>query len=135
MNLDGIGLIATVEDHVWADIRGLEGYPEGTLSYKYMRGGDQVFENERGWHGMPGCWYGPKLPDVDPQPGRKVSDVGAFTGEGTKNSPTSRRGEPYTSTADAAFKSSFLTLRIPSRTNGRTSAQCSSAWHIRAAFG
>jgi hypothetical protein len=55
MNLDGIDLIATVEDPVWADIRGLEGYPEGTLSYKYMRGGGQVFENERGWHGMLGC--------------------------------------------------------------------------------
>jgi hypothetical protein len=55
MNLDGIGLIVTVEDPVWTDIRVLEGYPEGTLSYKYMRGGSQVFENERGWHGILGC--------------------------------------------------------------------------------
>jgi hypothetical protein len=55
MNLDGIDLTATVEDTVWPDIGGLESYPEGTLSYKYMRGGGQAFENERGWYGMPGC--------------------------------------------------------------------------------
>ena len=31
LNLDGIGLIAPVEDPVWADIQGLEGCPEGTM--------------------------------------------------------------------------------------------------------
>ena len=31
LNLDGIGLIAPVEDPIWADIRGLEGSPEGTM--------------------------------------------------------------------------------------------------------
>ena len=134
MNLDGIGLIAVMEDHVWADIRGLEGYPEGTLSYEYMRGGGQVFENERAWHGIPVCWYGPKSPMwTRSRDAKSVTSVHS-TGEGTKNSRSIRRGEPYTSTADAAFKSSFLALRIPSRTNGRTSAQCSSAWHIKAAF-
>jgi len=36
---------------------------------------------------MPGCWYGSKLPNVDPQPGREVGDVGAFGGERAKDSP------------------------------------------------
>ena len=31
LNLDGIGLIAPVEDPVWADIRGLEASPERTM--------------------------------------------------------------------------------------------------------
>jgi hypothetical protein len=31
LNLDGVGLIAPVEDLEWADIRGLEGSPEGTM--------------------------------------------------------------------------------------------------------
>jgi len=52
-------------------------------------------------------------------------------GEGAKNSPGNRRGEPYTSSADEACKSSFQALQIPNR---RASAQCSSAWHMRAAF-
>ena len=43
--------------------------------------------------------------------------------EGAKNSLGNRRGEPYTSSADEAFKSSFQALRIPNRTNGRASAQ------------
>jgi len=45
-----------------------------------MRGGGQVLENEGGWHSMPGCWYGPKLSNVDPQSGREVGDVGACDG-------------------------------------------------------
>jgi hypothetical protein len=55
-------------------------------------------------------------------------------GKGAKNSPGNRNGEPYTSSADEAFKSSFHALRIPNRTNGKASVQCSSAWHIKAAF-
>ena len=47
-------------------------------------------------------------------------------GEGAKNSPGNRRGEPYTSSANEAFKS-FHALRIPNRTDGRASAQCPSA--------
>jgi len=35
-------------------------------------------ENERGWCSMPGCWYGPKLSNVDSQPGHEVGDIGAF---------------------------------------------------------
>ena len=31
LNLYCIGLIAPVQDPVWADIRGLEGSPEGTM--------------------------------------------------------------------------------------------------------
>jgi len=31
LNLDGIGLIAPVEDPVWADIQGFEDSPEGTM--------------------------------------------------------------------------------------------------------
>lgn len=54
-------------------------------------------------------------------------------GEGAKNSPGKRRGEPYTSSADEAFKS-FYALRISSRTNGRASVLCSWVWRIRAAF-
>ena len=34
-------------------------------------------------------------------------------GEGAKYSPGNRSGEPYTSSADEAFKSSFQELRIP----------------------
>jgi len=104
MNLDGIGLIATVEDPVWADIRGLEGYPEGTLSYKYMRGGFQVFENERGWHGMPGYYMGRSFPMwTCSRDAKSVTSV-LSTGEGKKNPPSIRRGEAYTSTADGVFK-------------------------------
>ena len=55
--------------------------------------------------------------------------------EGAKNSHGNRRGELYNSWADEACKSSFHALRIPNRTNGRASAQCSSAWHMSAAFG
>ena len=44
----------------------------------------------------------------------------------------SRREEPYTSMDDEAFKSFFHALRIPNRTNGRASAQCSSAWPMKA---
>ena len=75
-----------------------------------------------------------EVPDVEPQPGRDVGDVGAFHGGREEEFPGIRRSEPYTSSADAAITSSFLALRITKRTNGRTSAQCSSAWHIRAAF-
>jgi hypothetical protein len=77
LNLYGIGLIASVEDSVWAEIRGLEGSPEGIMPYKDMRGGGQVLENEGGWRSMPGCWYGPKLSNVDPQSRRDVGDFGA----------------------------------------------------------
>ena len=45
-----------------------------------MRGGDQALKNESGWGGIPGLWYGPKFPNVDPQPGRQVDDVRAFGG-------------------------------------------------------
>ena len=37
-------------------------------------------------------------------------------GEGAKKSTGNRRGEPYTTSADDAFKFSFHALRIPSRT-------------------
>ena len=80
LNLDGIGFVAPVEDPVWADIRGMEGSPEGTLTEKDMRGGGQILENERRRRSMPGCWYGANLPNVDPQPGREVGDVGACGG-------------------------------------------------------
>jgi hypothetical protein len=69
-----------VEDPVKADILGLEGTLEATMPQKYMRSSGQVLENERGWHFMPGCWDRAKLPNVDPQPGREVSDVGAGGG-------------------------------------------------------
>jgi hypothetical protein len=35
--------------------------PEGALPWKDMRSSGQVFENERGWRGMPGCWHAPQL--------------------------------------------------------------------------
>ena len=57
-----------------------------------------------------------------------------LAGEGAKNSPGKCRGEPYTSSADEAFKSSFHALRIPNRTNSTALAQCSSAWHMKTAF-
>ena len=41
-NLDGIGLIAPVEDRVQPDIRGVESSPEGTIPYKDKRDGGQV---------------------------------------------------------------------------------------------
>jgi hypothetical protein len=78
---------------------------------------------------MPGKGYGSKLSNVDRQPGHKVGDICTFGGEGVKNSTGNRREEPYTSSADEANKFSFHALRIPNRTNGRASAQCSSAWH------
>jgi hypothetical protein len=56
MNLGGIGLIAPLKDPVWADIRGLEGSPEGPMPQKDMRCSDLVLENERGWSSMPECW-------------------------------------------------------------------------------
>ena len=48
-------------------------------------GGGQVLENESGWRRMPGCLYGAKFPNVDPQSGREIGDVGALGGE--NNSP------------------------------------------------
>jgi hypothetical protein len=76
----GIGLIDPMEEPEWADIRGLDCSPEGTMPQKDMRGGGQVLENERGWCGMPECSYGKNLSDVDPQPGCEVGDVGAVGG-------------------------------------------------------
>jgi len=64
---------------------------------------------------------------------KSVTSVHAV-GKGGKESPVNRRREPYTSSADEAFKSSFHALRIPNRTNGRASAQYSSACHMMAAF-
>jgi len=55
-------------------------------------------------------------------------------GEGTKTSPGIRSGKPYTTSANAALKSSFLALRILNRAKGRNSAQSSSPRHITAAF-
>ena len=55
---------------------------------------------------MPRCWYGTKLSDVDPQPGHEVVMLEQSAGEGAKNFPSNRRGEPFTSLADEAFKSS-----------------------------
>lgn len=81
MNLDGIGHIASVEDLIWAEKRSLEGSPDGTLPYKDMRGGSQVFEIEREWRNMPGCWYGQQLSNVDPQLSRKVGAFGGGWGE------------------------------------------------------
>jgi hypothetical protein len=83
---------------------------------------------------MSRCRDGPKLRDVDSQPGSKVGDVGTFSREGTKNSPGNCSGDPYTSSAKESFKSSFHALRIPNRTNGKASVQCSLAWHINAGF-
>ena len=62
-------------------------------------------------------------------PSRKAKSVTSVysSGEGAKYSPGNRSGDPYTSSAAEAFKSSFQALRIPNRTNGRDSAQCSSA--------
>jgi hypothetical protein len=54
-------------------------------------------------------------------------------GEGAKNSTGNRREEPYTICTDVSFKYSHK-FQIPNRTNGRALDQCSSAWHIRAAF-
>ena len=103
------------------------------MPYKYMRGVGQVLENERGWRGMPGCWYGPKLSMWTlSREAKSVTSVHS-AGEGAKKSPGDRREELYTSSADESFKS-FHALRIPNRTKGRASAQCSSAWHMRAAF-
>ena len=67
------------------------------------------------------------------QDAKSVTSVHAM-GEGVKKSPGNRRGDPYTSSDDEAFKSSFHALRIPNRTNGRASAQYSSACHMMAAF-
>ena len=80
LDLDGVGFVAPVEDPVWADIRRMEGSPQGTLPYTDMRCGSQIVEKERGWRSMPGCWYGAKLPNVEPRPGREVGNVGAFGG-------------------------------------------------------
>jgi len=72
---------------------------------------------------MPGCWHGPKLSNVDPQPGRKVGE-GAFGGGKGDDIPGKRKGEPYTILADKACESSFHARRI-NKTNSRVSAQCS----------
>jgi len=94
------------------------------------RSDGSVLKNESGWRGMPGFWYGPKFPNVDPQPGREVDDVRAFGG---------RRITPVIAGVNLHqirwwdFKS-FHALRIPNKTKGRASSQCSSVWHIRADF-
>ena len=91
LNLDGVGFVAPVEDPVWADIRGVEGSPEGTLTEKDMRGGGQILENERSWRSMPRCWYGAKVPNVDPMSGHEVGDVGACGGGRGEQFPGNHR--------------------------------------------
>jgi hypothetical protein len=71
---------------------------------------------------------------VEQQPGSKIGYVGAVGRMGSKNSTGNRRGSLHTSSADDAFKSSLHALGIPNNTSGSASAQCSSAWHIRAAL-
>jgi hypothetical protein len=55
-------------------------------------------------------------------------------GERTNNSLGNGRGDPYTSSVEEVFKSSFHALQIPNSTIGKASVQCSPAWHINAAF-
>jgi len=84
--------------------------------------------------GIPGCWYSSEFPYVEQQPGSEIGFVGAVGRRGSKNSNGNRRGSLHTSSADDAFRSSFHALGIPNKTNGSATAQCSSAWHIRAAL-
>jgi hypothetical protein len=131
LNLYGIGLIAPVEDQVWADIRGLEGPRRAPCRRKTCEAVPRSLNMKADGAAYRDAGTGQSFPmwplSLD------AKSVHA-AGEGAKKSPGNRRGEPYISSADEAFKSSVHALRIPSRTKGRALAQCSWAWHMRAAF-
>jgi len=67
-------------------------------------------------------------------PGKEIGNVGAVRRMGSKNSPGNLRSSPHTSSTDDVFKSNFQALGIPTKTNCRASAQCSSPWHMMAAL-
>jgi hypothetical protein len=60
-----------------------------------------------------------------------------FTGSavGVTSSPGILGGSLYTSSAADSCRSSLNAVRIPRRTSGSASVQCSSGWHMMAAFG
>jgi hypothetical protein len=127
MNLDGIGLFTSVEDSVWTYI-GAWRVPrrapchrktcEAVASSLKMNV-DCAACRDAGTGRSFAMW-------TLNWEAKSVKSVHSAR-EGTKNSPGNRRGDPYTSSAEEAHKSSFHALRIPNRRNGNASVQCSPA--------
>jgi hypothetical protein len=134
LNVDGIGLINPVEDPVRVKIRGLEGSRRTPCHKNTCEAVARSLKINMDGTACRDAGMGRSFPMWTlSRDAKSVTSVHS-AGEGAKNSPGNRRGEPYTSSADEAFKSSFHALRIPNRTKGRASAQCSSAWHMSGAF-
>jgi len=134
LNLDAIGLIAPVEDPVWADKGAWRAPRRAPCRRKTCEAVSRYLKMNVDGAACRDAGMGRSfLMWTLSRDAKSVTSVHS-AGEGTKNSPGNLRGEPYTTSADEAFKSSFHALRIINRTNSRASAQCSSAWHIRAAF-
>ena len=87
LNLYGIGLIAPVEDPVWADIRGLEGSRKAPCRRKTCEMVARSLKIKADGAACRNAGSGPKLSNVDPQPGREISDVCALGGERGKEIP------------------------------------------------
>jgi hypothetical protein len=135
MNLDGIGLFATAEDSVWTYI-GAWRVPRSVpcrrkiceaVARSLKMNVDGAACRDAGTSQSFAMW-------TLNREAKSVKSVHS-AGEGTKNSPSNRREEPYTSSAEEeAYKSSFYALQIPNRTNGNASVKCSPTWHINADF-
>ena len=80
LNPDGIGLIAPVEDPVWADIRGLEGSRKAPCRRKTCEMVARSLKIKADGAACRNAGSGPKLSNVDPQLGHEVGDVGACGG-------------------------------------------------------
>jgi len=65
VNFDCVRLTDPVEDIVLGDIRGLQSPTKATLPSEGVKGGSQVPEDEGGWRGVPKCWEGYEIRDVE----------------------------------------------------------------------
>ena len=96
LNVDGIGLIAPVEDPVFSDIRSLEGFQRAPCCKNTC---EAVARSLKMNVDVTTCWdagMGQSFPMWTlSQDAKSVMSV-CLAGEGAKNSPGNCRGEPYT---------------------------------------
>ena len=133
LNFNCLDLIAPVENLIRADVRSLEDTRRGPCrkntceavarSLKIKVNGSVARTQVR-----------VEAFQCRPSAGRRSRRRCIRRGKGRRTSPVTAVENHTLFPADEAFKSSFQALRIPKRTNGRASVQCSSAWHMRAAF-
>ena len=126
--------IAPVENLIWGDVRSLEGTRTAPSRKNTVEAVARSLKMKVHGAAYRDAGTGRSFPMwAFSRETKSVTSVYS-SGEWAYNFPGKRSGELYNSSADGAFKSSFQALQIPNRTNGRASALCSSAWHMRAAF-